>query len=75
MRRELSLEIGFVEVTLLLFLNYPILYFSMCVCVSGFFLATAEPFALKFCMVFRNSAGKILSKFFGPMVALLDSKS
>ena len=43
---------------------YPILYFSMCVCVSAFFSATAEPFALKFAKVFQNSAGKISSKLF-----------
>ena len=50
----------------------PILYYiSLCVsvCLSVFFSATAEPFALKFAMVFRNSAGKILNKFLGPMVA------
>ena len=43
-------------------------YISLClsdVCVSAFYSATAEPFALKFCMVFRNSTGKILSNFFG----------
>ena len=47
----------------------------MCVCVflSAFFSATAEPFALKFAMVFPNSAGKILSKFLGPMVEYLPS--
>ena len=55
----------------------PILYFSMCVCLLSvcplFFSATAEPFDLKFGMVLRNSAGKILSKFLGPMVEYLPS--
>ena len=41
--------------------------------MSAFFSATAEPFDLKFGMVFRNSAGKILSKFLGPMVEYLPS--
>ena len=45
----------------------------MSVCVSAFFSAISEPFALKFTMVFRNSAGKILSKFLGPMVEYLPS--
>ena len=42
-------------------------------CLSVFFSATAEPFALKFAMVFRNSAGKILSKFLGPMIEYFPS--
>ena len=47
-----------------LYLSYILfLYVCMSVCLSSFFSATAEPFALKFAMVFRNSAGKILSKF------------
>ena len=56
-------------------MNIILYYISLCLCVclSAFFSATAEPFALKFCMVFRNSAGKILSKFLGPMVEYLPS--
>ena len=52
------------------FISYIIfLYVRVCVCVSAFFSATAKPLALKIAMVFPNSAGKILSNFFGPMVA------
>ena len=42
--------------------RHPILYFSMSVCMYvcllPFFSTTAEPFALKFVMVFRNGVGK-----------------
>ena len=46
-----------------------LLYFSMSVCVFPFFSVTAEPFVLKFSVVFRISVGKVLSNSLGSMVA------
>ena len=44
-------------------LYYIFLCVSVSVCLSAFFSATAEPFPLKFSMVFWNDAGQILNKF------------
>ena len=35
----------------------------VCVCVSAFFSAAAEPFALKFGVVFRNDVGRTAKNF------------
>ena len=53
----LATEFRFITCQIIFIFNlflgpYPILYFSVFVCPLPFFSATAEPFALKFSMVF-----------------------